>query len=190
MSSSIQAAISPGGHLYTFEYNEDRFLKNKEAFDNLKFDNITTLWRDAYTDGFAPKENDNYQLKEADSIFLDLPKPWLAIPHANKVLKSGGRICSFSPCIEQVQKSYGELAKDYTQIRTFECVLRNYDKKKNNLKTLEDLNNKRKFGEINKPVDEPEQNNPKKSKTAECYYSTGNQFTQGHTGFLTFAVKQ
>jgi len=189
LSSSIRNAITPGGHLYTFEFNEDRVNKNKETFDKLKFDNVTVLWRDAYSDGFAPKETDKYALKEADAIFLDLPKPWVALSHATNVLKSGGRICCFSPCIEQVQKTYTELAKqNYIEMRCFECVIRYYEKKKNNFKTVTDENliKKRKFVEIT-----PEQvNGGKEKKTKEFYFSTGPQFTQGHTGFLTFAVKQ
>lgn len=50
----------------------------------------------------------------ADSVFLDLPQPWLAIPSAGKMLKEDGILCSFSPCIEQVQHSCEALSSQFT----------------------------------------------------------------------------
>jgi hypothetical protein len=39
--------------------------------------------------------------------------------------KSGGRLCSFSPCIEQVQRTCEELkAQGFTEVSTVECLLR------------------------------------------------------------------
>jgi tRNA A58 N-methylase Trm61 len=49
-----------------------------------------------------------------DSVFLDLPEPWLAIPSAAKMLKQDGTLCSFSPCVEQVQRSCDALQSRFT----------------------------------------------------------------------------
>ncbi|KAF2576954.1 hypothetical protein F2Q68_00002107 [Brassica cretica] len=60
----------------------------------------------------------------ADSVFLDLPQSWLAVPSAAKMLKEDGVLCSFSPCIEQVQRTCEVLRSDFIEIRTFEVLLR------------------------------------------------------------------
>jgi tRNA (adenine57-N1/adenine58-N1)-methyltransferase catalytic subunit len=54
--------------------------------------------RDAYNDGFLV--DDHLEENQADAVFLDLPSPWLAVPHVKKILKRGSKVCNFSPCIE------------------------------------------------------------------------------------------
>ncbi|CAI5994522.1 unnamed protein product [Closterium sp. NIES-64] len=64
----------------------------------------------------------------AHAAFLDLPCPWLALPSAAACLLPGGRLCSFSPCMEQVQRcSQAMRAHGLTDIRTVELLSRSYE---------------------------------------------------------------
>ena len=81
--------------------------------------------RNVLTDGFIAEE-----LTEgtADAIFLDLPKPQDSVPHVVKVLRRGGRICSFSPCIEQIVSTATSLAKSGFAKQSFKtAILFKYD---------------------------------------------------------------
>lgn len=61
---------------------------------------VTTHKLDIQGEGF-PAEFQN----KCDAVFLDLPQPWLAVPSVSSSLRWGGAVCSFSPCIEQVQRT-------------------------------------------------------------------------------------
>jgi tRNA (adenine57-N1/adenine58-N1)-methyltransferase catalytic subunit len=62
-----------------------------------------------------------------DAVMLDLQEPWLAVPHEAFVLKRGGRIASYSPCMEQAQRCIAALnQKGLHSIRTLEFRLREH----------------------------------------------------------------
>ena len=42
----------PKGHLYTYEFNEDRFLNAKKLFERLNYENVTVVHRDTCGEGF------------------------------------------------------------------------------------------------------------------------------------------
>ena len=133
-------------------------------------------------------------------------KFWHAIfLHFQKALKKaqGGRICSFSPCLEQVQKACAKLDEEgFIEISTMECLLREfqvrkitiplYDHNKESSEyvpntpaaTIEDSNNKRKLEETS------ETNGDTKKPNLETSFVTGIPLTTmpGHTGYLTFAT--
>lgn len=79
------------------------------------------------------EENDDgkggFQLPQATAhaIFLDLPEPWLAVPHAAYTIKPTGRICSYSPCMEQTQRTVAALRRHgFHSLRTVEARLKEY----------------------------------------------------------------
>lgn len=63
----------------------------------------------------------------AHAVFLDLPEPWLAVPHAAHALRPDGRICSYSPCMEQTQRTIAALHEHgFHSLRTVEARLKEY----------------------------------------------------------------
>lgn len=60
-------------------------------------DCTTAVVQNVCTEGF-------FVSNACDGVFLDVPAPWEAIPHAVNAISQtrGGRLVSFSPCIEQV----------------------------------------------------------------------------------------
>lgn len=129
LSHAIIRTIAPTGHLYTFEFHKQRADLARDEFSiHGVGNNVTVTHRDVCQDGF--------QLDHvADAVFLDLPKPWEAIRSAKRALKvQGGRLCSFSPCIEQVQRTCETLTMEgFTDLSTMECLVRNFDVRTMNL---------------------------------------------------------
>lgn len=108
------------GKVWSFEFHEQRHEKlEKEIQDHGLEDIVQITHRDVCEGGFLV----NGESPNAEAVFLDLPAPWLALPHLSrsppsKVGTNGSKpfisalsptapvqICTFSPCIEQVQRT-------------------------------------------------------------------------------------
>ena len=84
LSHAIISTIMPEGHLYTFEFHEQRAQKAMEEFiEHDIAENVTVTHKDVCQDGFGLDGI-------ADAVFLDLPRPWEAIPSAKQALKKEG----------------------------------------------------------------------------------------------------
>ncbi|RKO97281.1 hypothetical protein CXG81DRAFT_11558, partial [Caulochytrium protostelioides] len=121
---ALARTVAPHGHVYTYEYHSERQKKAQIEFEQHGLRHVvTSTHADAYLDGFHVKA-------QADAVFLDLPAPWDAVSHAVAALNPARvtRLCSFSPCIEQIIQTVAALeAHGFAQIRMFEVLVREYE---------------------------------------------------------------
>jgi tRNA (adenine57-N1/adenine58-N1)-methyltransferase len=160
-------------------------------------DLVIAQHRDVCTDGFHGVQEEEEQL-EADCAFLDLPAPWMAIPHLPKAFtrRRVARVCCFSPCIEQVLSTHTALRKyGFSNIVTYDLMYRNYESKPIVAKSIEDACER--LLEIKRRVKEglprePKANQGRKRKPDEDdglnwkIVARGDGEIQTHTSFLTF----
>lgn len=200
LSHAIIRSIQPTGHLHTFDFHEQRCnLARQEFKEHHLNDYVTVSHRDVCRDGFGVKNI-------ADAVFLDLPNPWNTIIYAKEALKTkGGRICSFSPCIEQVQKTVEELTKlKFSEIQTIECLRRvlsikkymwpefdfNLSEKKSeeDNKTNQSKKIKKDLADQNDVDDDVLNEDENIHQTFTQNAAKAINLQPGHTGFLTFAT--
>lgn len=132
LSHAILRACMPHGFLHTFDINESRVNDARKEFHDHGFgNNVRVTLRNVCESGYGDE-----LMGKVDACILDLPQTWLAIEHANKVLKAdGSRLCAFSPCIEQVQQNVAKLTElKFKDIVTLECLLRPFEVKTQKLR--------------------------------------------------------
>jgi tRNA (adenine57-N1/adenine58-N1)-methyltransferase catalytic subunit len=112
------------GRVFSYEFHADRYVKVREEMKQHGLDSIVTVTeRDVYGLGFSIPKTEIMQCTtpSANCIFLDLPAPWQALPHLTRGSSSENaspldphqtvHICTFSPCIEQAQKTVSALRR-------------------------------------------------------------------------------
>ena len=129
-SSVHESSTKHWGKVWSFEFHEQRAQKLREEIKEHGLDGVVELtYRDVCQDGFAPDKTPASALK-ANAIFLDLPAPWVALKHLTHASSSSPlspttavHLCTFSPCIEQVQRTIATLRTlDWTEIEMVEIA--------------------------------------------------------------------
>ncbi|CAO3573494.1 unnamed protein product [Mortierella alpina] len=163
-SHSIARTLAPTGHLYTFEYHQERVNAAKKEFEEHGLSDMVTLQcRDVCKDGFD-MEN------KVDAIFLDLPAPWEAVTSAKKAFKHNkiGKICTFSPCIEQISRTVTALNEQgFVDIQMFECLIRFNEIRVIPMWTIEEAMEKQRAVEKKRKRDKPQATSKKNGKRQE-----------------------
>ena len=108
--------LRPGGRLVTYELREDHAAVARANVE-----------RAGLSEGHELKVGDVADLTETDvdSVVLDVPEPWAAVPACARALRPGGMMVSYSPTVGQVERTHAALREaGLAQARTFEVLER------------------------------------------------------------------
>lgn len=112
------------GKVCSFEFHEQRAGRIRQEVQEHGLEGIVEVThRDVYADGFllgARGSGSATSSPKANAVFLDLPAPWLALKHLVRNPTDENTespldpqapvyICTFSPCLEQVQRTISAL---------------------------------------------------------------------------------
>ncbi len=111
VTMALLRAIGEHGALISYDVRQDMIDRTRENVSAMIPDtsNLTLKLGDVY---------EGFEERELDRIVLDLPEPWLVVPHAPQSLLPGGIFVSFSPTVLQVH----ELVRTLRATHSFEMM--------------------------------------------------------------------
>ena len=115
--------------MHTFEFNEKRAqLAQAEFVANDLGSRVTCRHGDVCAEDFSYATAAGLTHESVDGAIFDLPQPWDAIRLAAPFIKPGGRLCVFSPCIEQVARALDALREGgFTGSEVIEAIVRTHE---------------------------------------------------------------
>ncbi len=111
VTMALLRAIGEHGSLISYDVRQDMIDRTRENVSAMLADtsNLTLKLGDVY---------EGFEERELDRVVLDLPEPWLVVPHASESLLPGGIFVSFSPTVLQVH----ELVRTLRATHAFEMM--------------------------------------------------------------------
>lgn len=124
LTSYLAGLVRPNGRVITYEVREEFQANARKNIEKLGLsDSVEFKLKDILT---GMDETD------LDSIVLDMATPWLLMGASYGSLRAGGRLVSFSPTINQVEKTVEEMRRvGFVGIKAVELIMRTYKVKVN-----------------------------------------------------------
>lgn len=117
LTIALANLVRPDGKIISYEKRKDFAETAKKNIDNAELGEYVEIKIGDVTEKIDEKD--------ADAVILDIPNPWDAVPNAYNSLKICGHFCSYSPTMNQVEKTVKTLRKhNFIQIKTFENLQR------------------------------------------------------------------
>jgi tRNA (adenine57-N1/adenine58-N1)-methyltransferase len=122
LTMAMLRAVGDKGTVISYEIREDFAKKARENIERFlgPAPNLVIRMKNAY---------EGIEDGPVDRLVLDLPEPWLVVPHVVTALRSGGIFLCLLPTVPQVQQVVAALRaeKGFGFIETFETLLRTWN---------------------------------------------------------------
>ena len=124
LTSYLAGLVRPNGKVVTYEIREEFQANARKILERLGLMDSVEMKLKDITGGVDEKS--------LDAVVLDMATPWLVIGTVFGALRTGGRVVSFSPTINQIEKTVDEMQKTgFVSIKTVELIMRTYKVKVN-----------------------------------------------------------
>ncbi len=117
MTVAAAMAVKPSGHVHTYEARNEFADIAERNLKRASVSEYVTIHRTNATEGIEGSD--------FDAAIIDVGEPWAVIPHVHRALSGGAPVVSFSPTINQVEKTtevFGSVG--FANIQTVECFIR------------------------------------------------------------------
>ena len=117
MTVAAATAVKPEGHVHTYEVRKEFADIAERNLKRASVSDYVTLHRE---DAGAGIEGEGF-----DAAIIDVGDPWPLIPLVHKALLGGAPLVSFSPTVNQVEKTTETLGRvGFVNVHTLECFIR------------------------------------------------------------------
>jgi tRNA (adenine57-N1/adenine58-N1)-methyltransferase len=117
LTSLLGYHVGPNGHVYSYEIREDFFHIAQKNIAKSGVENLITIKNKDILTGIDEQN--------VNAVVLDMATPWEVVPIAFEVLCGGAVFASFSPTIEQTQRTVEALFNShFIEIQTCELIER------------------------------------------------------------------
>jgi len=124
LTSYLAGLVRPGGKVITYEMRQEFQENARRNIEKLGLSDSVEFRLKDLTSGIDESD--------LDSMVLDMATPWLVMAQAYQALRAGGRLVSFSPTINQVEKTVEEMRRvGFVGIKAVELIMRTYKVKAN-----------------------------------------------------------
>ena len=101
----------------------------REDFANRATSNVRSFLGEEALERYTVEIRDSYNGidgSDYDRVVLDLPEPWNVVPHAEKVLRTGGLLVAYTPSITQAVQVRKTMGDAWIESRTIEVLHRSW----------------------------------------------------------------